>query len=307
MIHHHRRALIISGTYFLVSFVYILVSGRLAAMVAPSIMELAEIEKIKGILFVIFSAGFVYWFSSWQLKSVAREATDLLDHRDALLVSERRVIVATTVAAGTYVIKAALNVAFQAIDKLKVVRAESKAVAAIQEAKTSLESLFSQSQLICDAGLKEIAGQARRIDLCTLLESSIEIAQLHAAVRKCIVKFSGCKALEVFLFPAMIHSMILALLLNAAEAAGEEGKIEVHVRDDVDGVTIEVHDSGPGIPAELRGTVFAPFFTTRERSAGLGLLAVHACVEAHNGRVEIFTSHLGGARFDIAFPGSIRT
>ncbi len=68
--------------------------------------------------------------------------------------------------------------------------------------------------------------------------------------------------------------VFLNLLLNALQILPEGGEIVVHTAGDPDRLTIEVADTGPGIPPDIRGRVFDPFFTLRAGGMGLGLTVV---------------------------------
>jgi len=70
---------------------------------------------------------------------------------------------------------------------------------------------------------------------------------------------------------------------------------------DADLMQIVVEDSGPGIAEEIKGSVFDPFFSTKEKGTGLGLASVYSVMEAHGGRVEVTASSLGGAKFILNF------
>ena len=67
-------------------------------------------------------------------------------------------------------------------------------------------------------------------------------------------------------------------------------------------VELAVADSGPGVPADLRGRIFEPFFTTRPRGTGLGLAVARQIVEAHGGRIDVGEDTGGGARFTVRLP-----
>jgi two-component system NtrC family sensor kinase len=70
--------------------------------------------------------------------------------------------------------------------------------------------------------------------------------------------------------------------------------------------TIEVHDSGPGIPESLREKILEPFFSTKPRGqgTGLGLAIVQRVVRQHGGSLEVGASaELGGARFAFSWSG----
>ncbi len=84
----------------------------------------------------------------------------------------------------------------------------------------------------------------------------------------------------------LIRRSLRNLLLNAAQAVGPRGRIELRIRTDAEGVRLEVHDPGPGIGAGLERKVFEPFFTQRSRGIGLGLPVARRIADVHDGRVD---------------------
>lgn len=98
------------------------------------------------------------------------------------------------------------------------------------------------------------------------------------------------------------------LLTNALDAVGESGTITVRTRHDLelprDAVIVEVVDDGSGVPADVAGTLFDPFVTTKAPGAGtgLGLNISHQIVnEGHGGRIG-FTSRPGHTVFSVHLP-----
>jgi signal transduction histidine kinase len=67
-------------------------------------------------------------------------------------------------------------------------------------------------------------------------------------------------------------------------------------------LSIQVADSGPGVPVELREKIFDPFFTTREDGSGIGLNIAQRIVADHNGSIALNNSRWGGAEFTIELP-----
>ena len=67
-------------------------------------------------------------------------------------------------------------------------------------------------------------------------------------------------------------------------------------------VEITVADSGPGVPAEMRGRVFEPGFTTKSDGHGFGLSTVYRIVQNHHGRMTVEASAINGALFRIVLP-----
>jgi signal transduction histidine kinase len=88
--------------------------------------------------------------------------------------------------------------------------------------------------------------------------------------------------------PLMVQ-VIANLIENAGHAVGKGGWIEVAARTEGASVTVEVSDSGAGVPRHLRDRVFEPFFTTKPTGVGtgLGLAVARAIVSRHGGVLEI--------------------
>jgi signal transduction histidine kinase len=105
--------------------------------------------------------------------------------------------------------------------------------------------------------------------------------------------------------PDSLKQVLLNLGMNAREAMGCDGPIEIVVGLDDERVTIEVYDRGPGIPEEVLPRMFDPFFTTKSQvqGVGLGLFTAEAIVRTYGGRIEGGNRADGpGARFTIQFP-----
>ncbi|MFO1406048.1 MAG: ATP-binding protein [Steroidobacteraceae bacterium] len=93
------------------------------------------------------------------------------------------------------------------------------------------------------------------------------------------------------------------LVANAAQAVGDTGRIELRACATAGGgITFDVEDDGPGIPADALESVFEPFRTTRPGGTGLGLAIVRSVAEAHGGTARASASPLGGARVTLTIP-----
>jgi signal transduction histidine kinase len=87
----------------------------------------------------------------------------------------------------------------------------------------------------------------------------------------------------------LIAQVLTNLLENGAYAAGNGGWIELRTGLDEQRVVIELSDSGPGVPDELRERIFDPFFTTKPagKGTGLGLSTARDIVLRHGGRLDV--------------------
>ena len=94
----------------------------------------------------------------------------------------------------------------------------------------------------------------------------------------------------------MLRLALLNLMRNAAEAA-PGGHVFVRARE----ATIEVHDTGKGIPSGDLQKIFIPFFTTKAKGHGVGLALTHRIITQHGGTLTATNSLEGGAVFTIKF------
>jgi len=99
-----------------------------------------------------------------------------------------------------------------------------------------------------------------------------------------------------------LRQVLVNLLINALDAAGEGGAVELSGAVVEGRLELHVDDSGPGVPPERRERIFEPFFTDKPRGSGLGLAIVHAIVVQHGGAISVGEAPLGGARFAISLP-----
>ena len=92
---------------------------------------------------------------------------------------------------------------------------------------------------------------------------------------------------------------LLNIVLNALDAAGENGSVFIRAEMVSGEITIRISDTGPGIPKENLSKIFDPYFTTKSTGTGLGLSEVHRIVTAHKGRITVGNTEGGGAVFEI--------
>ena len=115
------------------------------------------------------------------------------------------------------------------------------------------------------------------------------------------------------ILPAGVRSDLLTvtgnLVDNAIEACSAGDRIVVSAERGRGSVRLVVEDSGPGVPAKLRGWVFAEGVSTKDPDAvdelprrGIGLALVRRVVDRRRGTVDIDDSPLGGARFRVSLP-----
>lgn len=102
--------------------------------------------------------------------------------------------------------------------------------------------------------------------------------------------------------PTQIQQVLVNLIKNAMHAMTRGGTLTIQTGENNDGVWVSVGDTGGGIPQEQINRIFEPFYTTKKKGTGLGLMIVQRIVRAHEGRIEL-ESHVGrGTSFRIWLP-----
>jgi PAS domain S-box-containing protein len=99
-----------------------------------------------------------------------------------------------------------------------------------------------------------------------------------------------------------IWQVMLNLVRNSMEALPHGGRITISTRTRENGVECSVADDGPGIPADVRDRMFAPFFSTKRSGTGLGLPFVRQVIREHETTLELDTAPGRGTRFSFVLP-----
>jgi signal transduction histidine kinase len=144
----------------------------------------------------------------------------------------------------------------------------------------------------------------------TLLDKTLELAEPRIAAEKIRLWRDDAPGLPLILADReQLRQVLLNLLNNAAEAAGEQGRISVVTTEELDPqerktVVVRVSDSGPGIPEEVSRRIFEPFFSTKEEGTGLGLCIAARIMARHEGRLVLESSNERGTTLAIHIPAA---
>lgn len=105
-------------------------------------------------------------------------------------------------------------------------------------------------------------------------------------------------------YAAELNQVWTNLIDNAVQAMGSEGTLTVRTRHDDDYAIVQIGDTGPGIPEDIRDRIFEPFFTTKGIGEGTGLgldIAWRIVVNKHRGYLKV-TSEPGSTTFTVRLP-----
>jgi len=131
-------------------------------------------------------------------------------------------------------------------------------------------------------------------DVNGLVESVAKLLEQQAAAQKVTVtKVFSDNLPQATLDIEKIEQVLLNLAINALQAMPDGGTLIFRTNQAEDIITIEVEDTGGGIPPNVIGRVFDPFFTTKEKGSGLGLSIAHKIVAQHEGTLVADNTALG--------------
>ncbi len=111
----------------------------------------------------------------------------------------------------------------------------------------------------------------------------------HEAARNNIIIKTDIpeESIRILLDTEKIKQAFLNIILNAIQAVGNGGEIEISLKKSAEHVRVGFRNNGPVIQADLISKIFEPFFTTKPTGTGLGLAITRKIVELHSGQIEI--------------------
>ncbi len=147
-------------------------------------------------------------------------------------------------------------------------------------------------------------GERQYIDINACLEASLKLVN-NEIKDHCIVNLDLDPSLpKTAANNSELSQVFMNLVINAAHAMEQGGRIRMHSSHQNDQIKIQIVDNGTGIPEDIRKDIFNPFFTTKPpgHGTGMGLSVVHGIIKDHGGSIGL-TSKMGvGTCFTIRLP-----
>lgn len=277
-------AVLIGGAFVVLSLVYIVASGELAAPAAG-----------RYVAFVGLGLTLFAWFL---LDRIARRDEDLL--RLERLATAGQLSAAIAHDANNLLLIARI----QAHLLESRLAADPDGLDRVSSIQATVERLVELSRRLIAAGGNPLAEAPVPTDLVELVAQEVRLLKQHDAAggrtlrqRATDEDAAGC------VFPDLVRQIVFNLVLNALQATEPGGVVEIGIERRSDGVALVVEDDGPGFTADKPRQLLEPFVTRRKGGTGLGLFSVRAATRAHGGTVSLARSEtLGGARVEILLP-----
>jgi NtrC-family two-component system sensor histidine kinase KinB len=153
--------------------------------------------------------------------------------------------------------------------------------------------------------------QQKRLDLARLAAEVTKRFAIQAREKQIEIEESIEPGPEIIGDPIKLSWVISNLVGNALRYTPTGGTIKVSARGSEGATRLEIADSGPGIPPELKDYIFERFVQYgsdgfEKGSAGLGLSIVKEIVEAHGGRIFVESNNSHGSKFIVEIPAAVQ-
>jgi PAS domain S-box-containing protein len=189
----------------------------------------------------------------------------------------------------------------------------------LQEDETRSQLLKMESEIRrCSGIIRNLLDFARQseptirpVNVNTLVQETMQMVRNQARIEDITVTSNLDVGLRsVAADPDQLRQVFLNILLNAVHAMPEGGELRV-VTSSVENfafrdgpsraVSVEISDTGCGIPAEDLDKIFTPFYTTKQKGkgVGLGLAVVYGIVSNHGGRIKVESEAGVGTTFSV--------
>jgi two-component system, sporulation sensor kinase E len=145
--------------------------------------------------------------------------------------------------------------------------------------------------------------QLKMISLNDVVEKTLGLLQPEIENRGVTIKTKLSQHLTATPIDAtQLQQVLVNLVKNAVQAMTTGGILNLQTGETSDEVWVSVADTGGGIPQEEINRIFEPFYTTKKKGTGLGLMIVQRIIRAHNGRIELASNVGRGTTFRIWLP-----
>ena len=140
------------------------------------------------------------------------------------------------------------------------------------------------------------------VDAAHAIGEVTDLLRVEARRRGIALSMPAGDAATVRADRTLLAQALMNLALNAIQASGRGAEVQLRVRAFGGHAAIVIDDRGSGLPPEVRGSQFRPFFTTKANGTGLGLTSCRRIARELGGELRLYPRHRGGARAVLWLP-----
>ena len=190
--------------------------------------------------------------------------------------------------------------------QLHSLRKNSGDLARVSETADTIDGELSRIQQLVTDYLEHEKARSMRVQSVDLEESARSLhtlmTELFKQTHTALDVVPPSEPVVVTCDPHALRQVLMNLVLNAQQAMGEGGAVTIRIGRDETYGTIDVVDTGPGIPPEIRDDLFKPFSTSKADGNGIGLALVKRFVDNFAGNVRVLSEAGKGTTFQLRLP-----
>ncbi|OIJ18829.1 hypothetical protein BKP45_14960 [Anaerobacillus alkalidiazotrophicus] len=150
---------------------------------------------------------------------------------------------------------------------------------------------------------KEEVGKIRAINVKKELLQVKDTLHSYALLKSVNISFH-CATENISMYGDQnkFKQVFLNIIKNAIEATEKKGNVTIYLKSTDSDVIVEVHDTGKGMSETQLSNLGMPFYSSKEKGTGLGLMVSYKIIEGMRGRIEVKSSEGVGTSFKVVFP-----
>ncbi|OLS36883.1 PAS domain S-box protein [Bacillus sp. MRMR6] len=235
-----------------------------------------------------------------EIISVSRDISSRIDTNERLRKSEKLAVVGQMAAAVAHEIRnplTAIKGFMQLFSKEKEINPAFLTI--ILDELDRVETIISEFLSMA----KPHAEKTVPIQVDQLVEQVIQLLQTQALMKNKEIHFNKMDPiLPINGDPNSFKQVFMNVIQNSLDAISELGQIEVSLFTDSTGIFVKITDNGCGIPKERLAKLGEPFYSTKEKGTGLGLMTSYRIIESHHGKINVESIEGEGTTVTIWFP-----
>lgn len=140
-------------------------------------------------------------------------------------------------------------------------------------------------------------------DVRNVMRDTVTLLETQAILHNIALETDlGKDILWIYGVENQIKQVFINVIKNAIEAMTDGGAIRIKMGREDDSVRIRISDEGPGIKEEQLAKMGQPFYTTKDKGTGLGLMVSYKIVDNHQGKIDVYSQLGRGTTFEIRLP-----
>jgi hypothetical protein len=145
--------------------------------------------------------------------------------------------------------------------------------------------------------------RAEELDIARMTRDLVDLLRPEADSQQVCVQTEGLDEPALLNGDAdLLRQALLNVFRNALEAMPEGGRLGVRLERGLNEAALEVSDTGPGVPRDMRDKIFHLYYTTKKHGSGIGLAMTYRAIQLHNGAIEVDGDEGQGAIFRLRLP-----